>query len=58
MSWEQPVLTAELAAVGATSLLEAIREVDASIRFYQASSSEIFGEPVESPQREARRSTR
>jgi GDPmannose 4,6-dehydratase len=51
-SWEQPVLTAELAAVGVTALLEAIREVDASIRFYQASSSEIFGEPVESPQSE------
>jgi GDPmannose 4,6-dehydratase len=52
MSWEQPVLTAELAAVGATALLESIREVDASIRFYQASSSEIFGEPVETPQTE------
>ena len=51
-SWEQPVLTAELAAVGVTALLEAIREVDASIRFYQASSSEIFGEPRESPQTE------
>ena len=51
-SWEQPVLTAELAAVGVTALLEAIREVDASIRFYQASSSEIFGEPRESPQNE------
>jgi GDPmannose 4,6-dehydratase len=53
MSWEQPVLTAQLAAVGATALLEAIREVDDSIRFYQASSSEIFGEPLESPQVEA-----
>jgi len=52
MSWEQPVLTAELAAVGATALLEAIREVDPAIRFYQASSSEIFGEPLESPQTE------
>ncbi len=52
MSWEQPVLTAELAAVGATALLEAIREVDSDIRFYQASSSEIFGEPVETPQSE------
>ncbi len=51
-SWEQPVLTAELAAVGVTALLEAIREVDATIRFYQASSSEIFGEPLESPQTE------
>jgi GDPmannose 4,6-dehydratase len=52
MSWEQPVLTAELAAVGATALLEAIREVDSEIRFYQASSSEIFGEPLETPQTE------
>ena len=51
-SWEQPVLTAELAAVGVTALLEAIREVDSTIRFYQASSSEIFGEPRESPQNE------
>jgi GDPmannose 4,6-dehydratase len=51
-SWERPVQTAEFAAVGATSLLEAIRTVDPSIRFYQASSSEIFGEPAESPQTE------
>jgi GDPmannose 4,6-dehydratase len=51
-SWEQPVLTAELAAVGVTALLEAIREVDPAIRFYQASSSEIFGEPLHSPQTE------
>jgi GDPmannose 4,6-dehydratase len=51
-SWDQPVLTAELAAVGVTALLEAIREVDTGTRFYQASSSEIFGEPVESPQTE------
>ncbi|HEY5160390.1 MAG TPA: GDP-mannose 4,6-dehydratase [Gaiellaceae bacterium] len=51
-SWKQPVLTAQLAAVGVTSMLEAIRRIDPSIRFYQASSSEIFGEPVESPQNE------
>jgi GDPmannose 4,6-dehydratase len=51
-SWDEPVLTAEFAAVGATSLLEAIRAVDPEIRFYQASSSEIFGEPVETPQNE------
>jgi len=51
-SWDEPVLTAEFAAVGATSMLEAIREVDPSIRFYQASSSEIFGEPRETPQTE------
>src|SRR5918996_5320974 len=49
-SWDEPVLTAELAAVGATTILEAVRVVDAGIRFYQASSSEIFGEPVETPQ--------
>ena len=52
MSWQQPVLTAEFAAVGCTALLEAIRRVDGSIRFYQASSSEIFGEPRSVPQRE------
>ena len=51
-SWDEPVLTAEFAAVGATSMLEAIREVDPSIRFYQASSSEIFGDPRETPQTE------
>jgi GDPmannose 4,6-dehydratase len=51
-SWDEPIRTAEFAAVGATSMLEAIREVDPSIRFYQASSSEIFGEPRETPQTE------
>ena len=51
-SWDDPVLTAEFAAVGVTSLLEAIRETEADIRFYQASSSEIFGEPAETPQNE------
>lgn len=51
-SWERPVETAEFAAVGATSLLEAIRLVDPDLRFYQASSSEIFGNPDESPQDE------
>lgn len=51
-SWNRPVVTAELAAVGATSLLEAIRAVDREIRVYQASSSEIFGEPRDSPQTE------
>jgi GDPmannose 4,6-dehydratase len=52
LSWRQPVLTAEFAAVGVTALLEAIRHVDPDIRFYQASSSEIFGEPLEVPQTE------
>jgi GDPmannose 4,6-dehydratase len=51
-SWRQPVLTAEFAAVGVTSVLEAIRLVDPAMRFYQASSSEIFGEPREVPQTE------
>jgi len=50
-SWDQPVLTAEFAAVGVTVMLEAIRAVDSGIRFYQASSSEIFGAPRDSPQR-------
>ena len=53
MSWRQPVLTAEFAAVGATAILESIRLVDPAIRFYQASSSEIFGEPLETPQTES-----
>jgi GDPmannose 4,6-dehydratase len=52
MSWQQPVLTAEFAAVGVTTMLESIRAVDDGIRFYQASSSEIFGEPQEVPQTE------
>jgi GDPmannose 4,6-dehydratase len=52
-SWEHPVETAEFAAVGVTSLLEAVRAVDDGIRVYQASSSEIFGEPAEVPQSEA-----
>jgi GDPmannose 4,6-dehydratase len=52
-SWDRPVETAEFAAVGVTSLLEAVRAVDTSIRVYQASSSEIFGEPVEVPQSES-----
>jgi GDPmannose 4,6-dehydratase len=52
MSWQQPVLTAEFAAVGVTTMLESIRSVDDAIRFYQASSSEIFGEPQQVPQTE------
>jgi GDPmannose 4,6-dehydratase len=51
-SWQQPVMTAQFTAVGVTSLLEAIRIVDPQIRFYQASSSEVFGATTESPQRE------
>ncbi|HLY94614.1 MAG TPA: GDP-mannose 4,6-dehydratase [Gaiellaceae bacterium] len=55
LSWQQPVVTAEFAAVGVTALLEAIRTVDSTIRVYQASSSEIFGEPEEVPQTESTR---
>ena len=51
-SWSQPVLTAEFTAVGVTRVLEAIRSVDTGIRFYQASSSEMFGKVREVPQTE------
>jgi GDPmannose 4,6-dehydratase len=51
-SWEQPVLTGEFTALGVTRMLEAIRHVDPSIKFYQASSSEMFGKVVEVPQKE------
>jgi GDPmannose 4,6-dehydratase len=51
-SWRQPVLTAEFTATGVTRLLEAVRVVDPSIRFYQASSSEMFGRVLEVPQTE------
>ncbi len=51
-SWNQPVLTGEFTALGVTRVLEAIRSVNRSIRFYQASSSEMFGKVVETPQRE------
>jgi GDPmannose 4,6-dehydratase len=51
-SWRQPVLTAEFTGVGVTRLLEAVRRVDPEIRFYQASSSEVFGKVREVPQNE------
>ncbi|MGP6189725.1 MAG: GDP-mannose 4,6-dehydratase [Vulcanimicrobiaceae bacterium] len=51
-SWTQPVLTGEFTALGVTRVLEAIRHVDPKIRFYQASSSEMFGKVVEVPQSE------
>lgn len=51
-SWTQPVLTAEFTAVGVTRMLEAVRSVDPKIRFYQASSSEMFGKVKEIPQTE------
>lgn len=51
-SWGQAVLTGEVTALGVTRLLEAIRLVNPKVRFYQASSSEMFGKAVEVPQRE------
>jgi GDPmannose 4,6-dehydratase len=51
-SWAQPVLTGEFTALGVTRVLEAIRAVNPKIRFYQASSSEMFGKVQETPQRE------
>ena len=52
-SFTQPVLTGEFTALGVTRVLEAIRIVDPKIRFYQASSSEMFGKVVEVPQKES-----
>lgn len=51
-SWTQPVFTGDVTALGVTRLLDAIRHIDPSIRFYQASSSEMFGKVREVPQRE------
>jgi GDPmannose 4,6-dehydratase len=51
-SWGQPVFTGDVTALGVTRLLDAIRTVDPEIRFYQASSSEMFGKVQEVPQRE------
>ena len=51
-SWTQPVLTGEFTALGVTRILEAMRSVAPSARFYQASSSEMFGNPKETPQHE------
>src|SRR5919206_2559362 len=52
-SWSQPVFTGETTALGVTRVLDAIRIVDPDIRFYQASSSEMYGKVVEVPQRES-----
>src|SRR3974390_520654 len=52
-SWNQPVLTGATTAMGVTRLLDAIRLVDPEIRFYQASSSEMFGKVQEVPQKES-----
>jgi GDPmannose 4,6-dehydratase len=54
-SWNQPVLTGEFTALGVTRMLEAIRMVNPGIRFYQASSSEMFGSVPETPQNESTR---
>jgi GDPmannose 4,6-dehydratase len=51
-SWNQPVFTGEVTALGVTRILDAIRQVDPEIRFYQASSSEMFGKVREVPQNE------
>ena len=51
-SWKQPVLTGEFTAIGVTKMLEAVRAVNPKIKFYQASSSEMFGKVMEVPQRE------
>lgn len=51
-SWRQPVLTAEITGIGVTRMLDAIRQVCPKTRFYQASSSEMFGKVRETPQRE------
>jgi GDPmannose 4,6-dehydratase len=51
-SWAQPILTGEVTALGVTRMLDAIGLVDPSIRFYQASSSEMFGKAIETPQTE------
>ncbi len=51
-SWEQPVLTGEFTALGVTRVLDAVRIVDSKIRFYQASSSEMFGRVQQVPQTE------
>lgn len=51
-SWNQPLLTSEVTALGVTRLLEAIRLVNPKIRYYQASSSEMFGKVLEVPQKE------
>jgi len=52
-SWTQPVLTGEFTALGVTRMLEALRKAAPGARFYQASSSEMFGKVVETPQRES-----
>ena len=52
-SWDQPMLTGEITGLGTTRLLEAVRSVNSNARFYQASTSELFGKAQETPQRES-----
>lgn len=54
-SWNQPVLTGEYTALGVTRVLEAVRSTNPKIKFYQASSSEMFGKVLETPQKETTR---
>src|SRR3984957_20545102 len=54
-SFEQPVLTGEFTAIGVTRVLESIKKINKKIKFYQASSSEMFGKVVETPQKETTR---
>ncbi len=54
-SWNQPVLTGEFTALGVTRMLEAVKTVNPKIKFYQASSSEMFGKVTETPQKETTR---
>ena len=53
VSWEQPMLTGEITGLGTTRLLEAIRSVNPNIRFYQASTSELYGKAQQTPQSES-----
>jgi GDPmannose 4,6-dehydratase len=55
LSWEDPLQTVEVSALGVAALLEAVRRVDPAIRMFQASSAEMFGDPAESPQTEESR---
>lgn len=58
VSFDQPVTTAEITGLGAVNLLEAIRIVNPKARFYQASTSEMFGKVQQTPRSKVRRSTR
>lgn len=51
-SWEQPILTGQVTGIGVTNILEAVRIIKPEAKFYQASSSEMFGKVVETPQKE------